>query len=133
MAEILSQCPTCGHKVTVYERKLYGRQIKTLKVLREAGSVEYHHLPSLQPNKDGGDPAKLRFWDLIEQMPGKRIDGGQPGWWRITQKGRIFLDGVLAVPASVFIADNKVVRWSERMVRVQEATDGIFDLREART
>jgi hypothetical protein len=54
--------------------------------------------------RGGGDASKLRFWGLLFPVEGEREDGSRRnGWWRLTERGRRFCQGALAVPQYVFI------------------------------
>jgi hypothetical protein len=102
---------------------------------RQEKGVEYAYTPDLligTKTVQGGDPAKLRHWGLTERRPGKRHDGAsQHGWWRITDRGCAFVEGLISVP-SFYLASPKsaVVAMSDELITFREAMRVQFDYDE---
>ena len=54
-----------------------------------------------------GDYAKLRFFGLLQKRDDRREDGSdRNGFWRITDLGTQFSDGLIQVPSFVYVYDN---------------------------
>lgn len=80
----------------------------------------------------GGDYAKLAFFGLLEAMP-ENLDSKKKssGFWRVTDKGRQFVNGDIAVPSYVKLLHNKVQEVSVKQTTVMEALQkGGFDYSE---
>ena len=58
----------------------------------------------------------LRWWGLVESP--------KDGYWQITEKGKLFVDGMLGVPSKVHLYNNKKVGQSEDTVMFNECTEG---------
>jgi hypothetical protein len=56
------------------------------------GWVQCREVDGLTNNRQDGMHAKLRFWDLLFS------DESHFGFWRVTQKGRLFVEGHIRVP-----------------------------------
>ena len=70
-----------------------------------------------------GDYAKLRYWDLIEPKPGTSDRGGRTnGFWRLTNKGRAFVNGEIAVPAESTCSITEL--WAGRRRRQRSSSAG---------
>ncbi len=111
-------CPTCDQRATVYKRSLYGTQVRALlRLVRRAEMLgnEWCHMTKYLANwKDtssqGGDPARLVFWGLIERQPGERKDGSwRVGYYRVADLGFAFARGEVAVPAWLYFYAGDVV------------------------
>lgn len=111
-------CPCCEQLVKVYRRKLYSTMGYVLLLIhlkqKEHKSNVFLHIPSLLNGKGvaarGGDFAKLKLWDLIEQ------DANEPegGYYRMTEKGRQFAECRIAVPDALYIYDGALLRWDTK-------------------
>jgi len=78
-----------------------------------------------------GTYAKLRHWGLLEPKgDDPEGDTKASGYWRITQKGRDFVRGLITVPKNIFIFDNKLIRVSGEEVSIKEALGKKFSYAE---
>jgi hypothetical protein len=130
------RCPCCGQLAKLYRRKLTSAMVKSLVAMYRRAGVEFVHVPTIDtgdPTRRGGDAAKLRFWNLIEEMPEARPDGGRAGWWRVTRSGVAFLTGGLTVPKYVLIYDNEFFGYSGEAISVREACGNHFNFDELMT
>ena len=76
----------------------------------------------------GGDVVKLRYWGLLERAKGERSDGSdRVGRYRITEVGRQFVEGKIAVPKYVYLYNQRLFRLSEEMTTVQQALGSKFN------
>ena len=135
-------CPACGQLVKRYRRALSAGMAYGLVLLARYDEMhpgEFVHLESHFARMTsahrapatvvaGGDVTKLRYWGLIEPMPGKREDGsGRLGYYRITDAGRDFVYMGTAVPSHVFLYNQKVLGWERSRVNLREALGKRFD------
>jgi len=92
-------CSCCGQKVKMYRRQIYKAVAKKLITLyrlhQNLPQATHFHMNEIgTPISGGGDFSKLRYWGLIEARPEtedstKKSDG----FWRITDEGRVFVEG----------------------------------------
>jgi hypothetical protein len=96
----VSQCPSCGHEVREYRRRLRGSQVRWLIWLVRVSEAQV---------RDGGDPwvmkagkrrdappsgddySRLRLWGLIEKRITDDHDDPSHGAWSPTQLARDFV------------------------------------------
>lgn len=120
-------CPCCTQHVQFYRRPItsamaYALYLLFIKNYDAKDKYEWVHveeyLKGIQcPSSIRGDFAKLKYWGLIEQQPGKREDESvRNGYYRITPLGQQFTLGVITVPSHVYLFKNKVYAKSEKMV-----------------
>lgn len=112
-------CHGCGHSDTIYKRPLTSAMTHALVSMHDyfaSCTEEWVHLPTLLHNQNcsstqaGGDPTKMRFWGLIEQKVETREDGSsRNGYWKITEIGRQFVRGEIAVRKYLFVYRNAVL------------------------
>lgn len=124
-------CPTCGQRVQLYRRSLYGTIVAALMKMHAAGGAkEYVHVPTV--TKMGGDTAKLRWWGLIEPKAGDRVDGSpRNGQWKVTQAGVDFIRGRTRLPSHALTLLGTVLRLDDdKSVSVHDALGKKFDYQE---
>lgn len=105
-AEEGCQCPACGRFYKVYSRPLYIQQALWLieLLLRYERTQEWVHVSTLR--SQGGDYAKLKHWDLIEQEPENddetKTSAGlwkpRPNAWRLVKHGHRVISHVALGP-----------------------------------
>jgi hypothetical protein len=86
-------------------------------------------LPTISPSR-GGEPAKLVYWEMIEEEPKVREDGGRAGWWRITGLGIEWLHSRVSVPTYARVYDGRLLSLTGDPFWVKDAVKERFDLRE---
>jgi len=97
--EILkSECPTCGAKTVKYKHTLNQNLVKALDRFYESEPPINLKVVGFTRNQ-WDNFQKLRYWELVTKhyVDGKRIGGV----WNITDQGKRFLQGILAVPRRV--------------------------------
>lgn len=119
------RCPCCGQRAQTYKRKATASQLRTAaRVLatqeqqRRDGNDTWVYLPFIQQRSR--DFSTLRFFDLIEQRPGEREDGGAAGWWRVTDKGVRFLQGNESIPKYAKVYDGRRLGFDGPEVTVRD-------------
>lgn len=131
-----TRCPCCERFIKLYRRPLNASMARYLIfMVKKSGPtniwlhVETDFRDVSIPSR--GDYAKLRYWGLIEPKPGKSDRGGRTnGYWRLTDKGRAFVNDEIAVPAKIHLLNNKVVGWSDDTITIKEALGEKFDYDE---
>lgn len=95
MSNVIDRCEKCGQSVQRWDRKLNKSMAEGLVLMYHKGKYNFHHTPSLHTSHE---LAQLRWWDLTQPKPGSRPDGGAAGWYRLTSRGRSFVEGKTTVP-----------------------------------
>lgn len=113
------KCPCCTQYVKLYKRKLNSSMAYGLILISQnrngIDTSQWFHLedyikPLPVSSTLRGDLAKLKYWGLLEAQDGKREDGNPSvGFYRITDKGRQFVNQRLMVPEYVLLFNNKKV------------------------
>ncbi len=136
-----TSCPVCNQRVKMYKKNIDAEAAKCL--------INLFWLDALQPTKHwfhvdkdigilmkvSGNWAKLRHWQLIEEMPkdkeNKEIK--TTGHWRITQKGRDFVRGTLKLPKYVKLYNQSTYGFDTdngRLIGIEEALGNRFKYNE---
>jgi hypothetical protein len=134
-----ARCPCCGQYCKLYRRKLNSTMCYALLLIYHASRAGsgWIHVPEFMVRTKadstiaGGDVQKLRYWGLLERQKDRREDGSdRVGFYRITEVGKKFVEGKLAVPKYVYLYNQLLLRLSEEMVTVQEALGDRFSYDE---
>lgn len=130
-------CPCCGQYVKRYKRKLSAGMALILIYLHRQPKGEWVQVEKLIketrsiPMSARGDYHKLRFWGLIEQQDSERSDGSdRVGYWRITDKGRRFVEGEIRVAAHIYLKTGLFDGFSEETVTIRQALGKRFNYSE---
>lgn len=130
-------CPSCGQYCKVYRRKLNSTMALALVLIyqffKSRPSAEWLHVAAflVKVKSDssiaGGDVVKLRYWGLLERATGGRDDGSdRVGRYRITELGKQFVEGKIAVPRYVYLYNQLLLRLSEEMTTIKDALGDKF-------
>jgi len=124
-------CPACGQFCKVYKRPINSTMAFALcRIYQHFAKYPNHvwlHIPQFltqvrHASLSGGDVVKLRYWGLIERVAGTRDDGSDRiGCYRITEVGKQFVEGRVAVPKYVYLYNQLLLRLSEEMTTIREA------------
>lgn len=134
-------CPCCNQVAKVYRRKLNRAMAYSLICLYrlsgeadEAGFIDVpralakHNLVSVLRSREY---QKLRYWGLVEAKGEKRDDGGKVGKYRITETGRLFVIGNLALPRHVLLYNGAVLEIDRtEKITIREALGDKFNYDE---
>lgn len=134
-------CPTCGQFCKVYRRKLNSTMALALVLIyrffQNNPAADWLHVASflVQVKRDssiaGGDVVKLRYWGLLERASGERSDGSdRVGRYKITDVGKQFVEGKIAVPRYVYLYNQLLLRLSEEMTTIRDALGDRFQYDE---
>lgn len=132
------KCPVCTQFAKVYRRAFPSASARILVLLyREGGRHDYVYLPDLLPKvgtntaSQGGYGVQSAHWGLIERQPGTREDGSdRVGWWRLTENGRLFVEGRITVPKYAKLYDGRCLGTEGNPVTIQQALGKRFDYSE---
>lgn len=136
-----TNCPCCKQSVKLYKRKLNSGMAYALMIM-------YRIDRSLPPDGDrffeaGKEIAKtvdvaialeynkLAYWGLIETRTKDSGEGNsRSGLWRITQKGKDFVEDRISVPRWVYVYDAAPRKVSEEKTTIKEALGDKFNYAE---
>lgn len=102
-------CPACEQHVQVYWRPINsGMAASAVRMLRRhlASPGVWIHIPS-EIGRRSAEESKLSWWGLVEERQGERGDGGRAGYWRLTEKGVRWAQGLETVRRYVKVFDGK--------------------------
>jgi hypothetical protein len=119
------ECDCCFQTARVYSRLLDSRMAAGLIAIYRH-PAEWVHIPTLANemelgNQLGGVLAKLRYWGLLEEEKARREDGGRAGYWRITDKGRAFVERRIKVEKYAKIYNNEVLGRTGKDISIDDA------------
>lgn len=129
-------CPCCKQFAKVYKRKIYSKAVYSLiKLYRlNENQANYYHITQLNPEKvsGGGDFAKLVYWGLIEEKPKEEDEttSRTSGYWKITNKGRYFVERQKTIPTYARIYDSRLLGLTGPEIDIKEALGTKFDYEE---
>lgn len=124
-------CPCCGLFVKLYKRKMGSVMARCL--IRLSHLDGYVHVREIvQGISDTGtnDFSKLLYWGLIEELPNKDAKKKTSGYWRITPKGRDFVNRRIMVPRHVFVFNAVALKFSDETTSIIDALGAKFDYHE---
>jgi hypothetical protein len=137
-------CPCCSQLVKLYPREITGSMAYVAILLHryfsQPSAEPWLHVPEYLSNMStvgaavrGGDWAKLRYWELIEEKPpekvlSKRADGSKRvGMYRMTPKGHAFCKGEIKVQKSVLLYNDKLIEFGKGEVGIQDCLRKAFN------
>jgi len=127
-------CPTCHHVRRVRKNVLsHAVAASALAAYGHFAEGEYFYAPDLEalPGvRDSHEFSILAYWDMIQEKPETRSDGGRAGWWMFTEHGEAFVMGDLRVPKYAEIDDGDFIGLSGPRVTIYQCLKKGFDLRE---
>jgi hypothetical protein len=85
---------------------------------RQQEGQEWVYLPDIPQHSR--DFATLAYFGFAEQKPGKRKDGGAPGWWRLTDRGVRFMRGGLVERKYALVYDGRCLRLDGELIYVRD-------------
>lgn len=114
------ECPACGQNVRLYKRPLNAAMARALILISKAPKANDAGWVDIKSvDVRGGDYAKLRYWELLE--------AGEPGLWRVTQKGLKFISDQIRVPSHAHVYNDRVRGWSDEDVNIRQALGEAHD------
>jgi hypothetical protein len=125
-------CPCCEQLAKVYRRPIHRTMAIALILMHQAQPTgDWLYLPEVlrsMGRSRGGDEAKLSYWGFIQEEGGIREDGSnRAGWWRVTDRGRLFVHDGLSVPRHAVIYDGQLLGFAGESVSIRDALGNRFD------
>ena len=124
-------CPCCGQYVKMYRYSIAG--VAAACLIRLYGSPEGAFVPVnsiARGHGVGGHWARLRRWGLIEEAINEDTKKRTSGLWRITARGREFVDNKILVPKYVLIYNGTVFGFEGGMVSIRGCLGNKFNYEE---
>ena len=135
------KCPCCNQFSKIYKRQITSSMAWALiliyKYFKKNPESEWVHiqnylkgLPIPAPVMSG-DISKLRFWGLLFPKVGVREDkSDRVGLYKITDRGKEFVENKIYVPKYVSIYNNEALKHSQSKVNIKEALKNKFNYEE---
>jgi predicted transcriptional regulator len=114
-------CPACGQFVKLYKRKIGAPQSRALMMLSFINAEkEWCHIREIVKEVNvHGDFAKMEHWGLIQAKPNEKdSDKKDSGLWKITEKGKQFINNEITIPSHILIYDGKCVGFSNKQINI---------------
>lgn len=122
-------CPCCGQFAKRYRLPLNANMaiflIDLVRLCPDDGWLHY-----LNCRFRGRDYSRLLCWGLAITRGNDDPTKKNSGFWRPTKKGIAFVERRIMVPSHVYLYDNKVEGWSDKLVTIRQALGKRFDLEE---
>lgn len=128
-------CPYCSQFIKLYERTLTSSMAYGLILIYKKQKLDdsYLHIENFfkdinhLPSSIRGDISKLRYWKLLERKEGERKDKSRRnGYYKITQRGRLFVENNLKVPSNIKVYNNHFMGFSGEIISIKEALKNKF-------
>lgn len=129
-------CPCCGQVVKMYTYKMYA--LSSLALIRLYQKTNKKNKPyhiSEISESDGVTPrashfAELRHWGLI--VPEKNVDPKKKssGYWRITDKGKQFVEQGLKIPEKIKMYNNTFFGFEGEEIDIMQSLGNDFNYYE---
>lgn len=118
-------------KARAYHRPLNsGQAVSMIRLYRLVGR-NWAHLSSTIGTKSR-EETKLAHYGLIESAHARRVDGAKAGVWRITEKGELFVKGLIKVPSHAWFGPKNTLIELDytKMVNIKQVLGMKFDYQE---
>jgi hypothetical protein len=103
------KCPCCNRQAKIYKRKVHAQMARGLiRFYTAGGARDFMHAPTVVPNYQNTDFARLTHWGLVEEQQGRQDDGNRPGYYRITDQGVAFIRHRAMIDKYLFIYADRV-------------------------
>ena len=135
------RCPCCDRIVKTYKYPmnvgLARAMIAAYRITKELQPADgWFHLQRqftshLGLNANSLCYSRLKWWGMLEsstQTPSE--DKNATGSWRITEKGKQFVEGAILVPESIQVYDNNLVGISDGYIDIHTALTVAFNYSE---
>lgn len=128
------KCPCCKRIGRIYRRRLNAGMARVLVRFYQLADGWLHVRDIFgglgQKHRDW---PLLRLWGLVEPRTKHTKDEPSRGFWRLTEKGRAFVEGRASVPKFVFVFDGERTGASEDVTDIGGALGKRFDYAELMT
>jgi len=104
------KCECCDAKIVEYKHKFNKGLAIGLHRLAQRGGCE--HLKQLKLSYDQhSNFQKLRYWGLVKQALSDKTGKPKKGYWKLTTKGELFLNGLDSISSAVWTYRGNPVRF----------------------
>jgi len=133
-----TECPCCGQYVRLYKYAFHSGMSRCLILINQATSPHKNpdgwiHVEDYFVSigvKMKGYHGKLKYYDMIEQLPNDDTSKAKSGIWRITQKGKDFVNNKILVPKRVHLYNDRVDGWSDEQIDIVTSLGKHFNYNE---
>ncbi len=128
-------CPCCEQFAKIYRRKLNSAMacmlIEFYRYVMETDTWnEWNHIRNFN-DSNGGDFAKLRYWNLIFEKPNKQDNAKKTsGYWKISEAGKRFAENIITLPSHMLLYDSKLLKLDGEDVDITHCLGKNFNYRE---
>jgi len=133
MSGEVATCPCCNATQKVYKRRVHSSVARDLiKLYKVGGAEKYVHYSKFRTTAGSGDIAKARFFGLLIHKPKSPLDRVRKasGYWKLSTKGIMFVEGRIAIPEYVKVYQNEVIGSGFWTVFMQECLGDKFNYDE---
>lgn len=132
-------CPCCSQWVQKYRYSFHSGMVKALVYIylayenKEVKEGEFFHVEKYLKEKKvnfHGYHSKLKFWGLIEQQENDDFSKKYSGFWRITEKGRDFTQGNIALPMYAWLHNGELFGFEGKEVTIEQIKTKNFNYSE---
>lgn len=123
-------CQCCDRFGKVYVRTFNVGMARALWFLYRHAKQNFIHMPSQAPRHilTNNNVSKLEFWKLAERMPNKNDPTkNKIGWWRITDRGVLFIEGRAKILSQVVEYNQRVLEVKGTEITMSDALKKKFD------
>jgi hypothetical protein len=125
------KCPCCKREGKIYNRTITSGMARELIAFYKEYGKAYGYGTEVKRVATGREFAKLRYWGLIEEKDARREDGSpHAGWWRVTERGRLWICGSISVPKYAVVFDKEAITVQGSKWTIEDALGTKFDLEE---
>lgn len=133
------RCPACNQFVKRYKTKLNSGMAICLIHLFKMNAEErfeggFVHINQILKER-GINPTnlsihKLRAWDLVQPKTLNKDEEKNQGFWKITEKGKLFVLGKAKVPRHFYSYNREILGYSDEETDIKTALGDKFDYEE---
>lgn len=128
-----ADCPCCTQRVQLYKHKLPASSVFALIRLYKLGEG-YHHVRDFAEGLEGVRRssmfAELRYWGVVEDKANEDPTKRKSGLWKITEKGKDFVEEKIKLPSYVRLFDGNAYGVVGDEISVREALGNKFNYEE---
>lgn len=112
-------CSHCGAKSVQYRYKFnYGLAVFLRKLVEAGGVAKTDDLGLTYSQRTNSQ--KLRYWGLAKAYLNEESKH-KKGWWQVTERGQLFLQGHWKIPSVAIVVRNKVIRLEGPEISINDA------------
>ena len=126
-------CPCCGLFVKKYKYAFHNGMARVLIYIYKSGKEDYFHIENYLDSKGRkrkGYHVKLRYWNLLEQAPNDNTKKHWYSFWRITERGKLFVEKEIKVPKYALLFNKKCYGLADEMIGIEQALGKYFNYGE---